>query len=212
MRRLLITAGPTREPIDAVRFISNRSSGRLGAEIARAAARDGGWETTLLAGPGVAVGELEGIERLRIERFETAAELETLLEARFPVCDVLVMAAAVADYRPAAPEVGKLARAGEKLVIELIPTPDLVARCAGRKRGDQRIIAFALEEPAALERRAAEKLRRKGVDAIVANPLRTIDAGTIEPLWLSARGERIAPGRMSKESFAVWLLERIGGM
>lgn len=208
-RRLLITAGPTHEPLDAVRYLANRSSGRLGLAIAEAA-RDGGWDVTLLLGP-VAVPPPE---RVAVRRFETTAELEALLAEEFPRCDVLIMAAAVADYRPYRASEEKLPRTGKRLLLELEPTPDLVAGCAAMKRADQRIVGFALEEPANLERRARDKLARKGLDAIVANPLGTMGADDIEAVLFTSSGEshRPAPTRLPKADFARWLLVRLAGV
>ncbi len=220
--RLLITAGPTREPIDDVRFISNRSSGRMGTALAHAAA-DAGHDTTLLLGPAPVHSSLA--QRVRLIRFETCADLEALLDAHFPACDVLVMAAAVADYRPTQRAPGKLARGdAADLTLRLEPTPDLVAHVAAGKRADQRVVAFALEDPAQLEARAAAKMRRKGVDAIVANPLGTMEADDIAPLLLTADGRRLAPPAgpgpagtnapqtpqsLSKPGFAQWLVSRL---
>jgi len=200
--RILITGGPTREPIDEVRFISNRSSGRLAVAVAAAAA-EAGHEATLLLGPSCAAPPAA----VRTERFDTTAQLESLVHARFDACDVLIMACAVADYRPVEIAAGKLPRdARDRLTLALRPTPDLVAALAGRRRPDQRLVAFALEEPGTLETRAAEKLKRKGVDAIVANPLTTMDSDRIEPIVLTADGNRHAPGPMSKRDFAAWLI------
>jgi len=206
--RILITAGPTREPIDAVRFISNRSSGAMGLALT-AAAVEAGHDVTLLLGPGPRDNELPA--GARVYRFQSSAELQQLLEAHFGDCDVLIMAAAVADYRPVIVQEGKLPRNSEgNLVLELQPTPDLVALMAQRRKPSQRIIAFALEEPDHLEQRAAEKLARKGVDAIVANPLATMESGTINAVWLTADpSQRDAPGRMDKQAFAHWLLGKI---
>lgn len=207
--RLLITAGPTREPIDAVRFISNRSSGRVGLSLAEHAG-GAGHDVLLLLGPGPAMPAFG--PRVVVHRFESSAELKQLLEAHWRDHDVLVMAAAVADYRPLTVYEGKLPRtAAGTLTIELQPTPDLVALMAASKRPGQRVIAFALEEPANLESRAAEKMKRKGVDAIVANPLETMDAEAISPVWLTPDGGRDAGGRMSKDDFAGWLLKKIEG-
>ncbi|MFA9480101.1 phosphopantothenoylcysteine decarboxylase [Phycisphaerales bacterium AB-hyl4] len=204
--RILITAGPTREPIDAVRFISNRSSGRMGVALAESAAAAGD-EVTLLLGP-VDVTPTAAA-RMRMYQFNSSAELKQLLEAHFHDCELLIMAAAVADYRPVCVHEGKLAREGAGTMrIELQPTPDLVALMASRKRANQRVVAFALEEKAHLEERAAEKMRRKGVDAIVANPLGTMESSRITPVWLTAAGERDEPGRMDKADFAGWMLER----
>ena len=204
-QRILITAGPTREPIDEVRFISNRSSGRVGLAIAEAAAA-AGHDVTLLLGPVLAPTTLA--DRVEVLRFTTTAELQLLLDESFRGCDVLIMAAAVADYRLATPMQGK-AKRGDSLKIELEPTPDLVAGVAKRKRPSQTVIAFALEQPDELESRAVEKMRRKGVDAIVANPLATMDDGRITPVLLTAGGDRSEPGPMSKPDFGRWLIERV---
>lgn len=203
--RILITAGPTREPIDDVRFISNRSSGQMGFALAQAAAA-AGHDVTLLLGPVLMPPSVEDVAR--VVRFNTTAQLEALLAEHFPKCDVLIKAAAVADYRPRKLIQGKTPR-GEGMKIELEPTPDLVAGCAKTKRDDQTIIAFALEEPAVLETRAVEKMRRKKVDAILANPLATMDAVDIQPILFYANGKRDAPGRMLKPQLAGWLVGQI---
>jgi phosphopantothenoylcysteine decarboxylase/phosphopantothenate--cysteine ligase len=206
--RMLITAGPTREPIDAVRFISNRSSGRVGLALAEAAA-EAGHAVTLLLGPVLASASLG--ERVRVERFSSTQDLRVLLREHFEACDALVMAAAVADYRPIEVRPGKLPRSvdGGRLFIELEPTPDLVAEVAASKRADQAVVAFSLEEPARLVARAREKLRRKEADAIVANPLATMDAGQIEPTLFTADGRHFSPGRMSKAAFGRWLVGEV---
>ena len=208
MMRMLITAGPTREPIDAVRFISNRSSGAMGLALARAAV-EFGHEVTLLLGPGP--GAAEAPAGCRVYRFESSAELKQLLEAHFADHAVLIMAAAVSDYRPISVSEGKLERdAQQPLTLQLQPTPDLVALMAQRKRPGQRIVAFALEEAQHLETRAVEKLRRKGVDAIVANPLGTMESQAISAVWLTADpAQREAPPRMDKPAFARWLMAKI---
>lgn len=206
--RILITAGPTREPIDDVRFISNRSSGQMGFALARAAA-EAGHEATLLLGPVLLPPSVQ--DDAEIIRFNTTAELEALLAEHFPKCDLLIQAAAVADYRPARVIQGKTPRA-EGMNIRLEPTPDLVAGCAQVKRADQTIVAFALEDPAVLETRAVEKMRRKRVDAILANPLSTMDAADIVPILFHADGRRDEPGRMLKGELAGWLVARIEAM
>jgi len=203
--RILITAGPTREPIDDVRFISNRSSGQMGFALADAAAT-AGHDVTLLLGPVLMPPSVA--DRVRVERFNTTADLEALLVEYFPRCDVLIKAAAVADYRPTKRVPGKTPR-GAGLSIHLEPTPDLVAQCAKIKRPDQTIIAFALEDPLVLETRAVEKMKRKKVDAILANPLQTMDAGDIEPILFYANGKRDAPGHMTKRELAKWLVSKV---
>ena len=202
---ILITAGPTREPIDDVRFISNRSSGQMGFALAEAAL-SAGHEVTLLFGPALLPPSVA--EQVDIVRFHTTADLEALLAEYFPKCDVLIKAAAVADYRPAQLIEGKTPR-GQGMKIELEPTPDLVAGCAKTKRDDQTIIAFALEDPTVLETRAVEKMQRKKVDAILANPLQTMDASDIEPILFYADGRRDEPGTMSKVKLADWLIAQV---
>lgn len=208
---VLITAGATREPIDAVRFISNRSSGAMGVALAQAAC-DAGHTVTLLLGHGPA--EPEARAGLRVVRFTSTADLSERLAEHFPGCDVLVMAAAVSDYRPASATTGKRPRSAdpaERWTLTLEPTPDLLAQVAGGKRPGQKVVAFALEEPAQLEARAAEKLARKGADAVVANPLGTMESDEIEATWLTASGEREGLARMTKPAFAGWLISRLEG-
>ena len=206
--RILITAGPTREPIDDVRFISNRSSGQMGFALARSAAEHG-HDVTLLLGPVLLPPSVP--EVAQVCRFNTTADLEALLAEHFPWCDVLIKAAAVADYRPATVIKGKTPRAGG-MSIQLEPTPDLVAGCAAVKRADQTIIAFALEDPLVLETRAVEKMQRKKVDAILANPLQTMDAPDIVPILFHADGRRDEPGPMFKSELAGWLIDRVEAM
>lgn len=215
--RLLITAGPTHEPIDAVRFIGNRSSGRLGVALAdRAAAR--GVDTTILLGPT----PLEPTHtNAKVVRFRTTADLQAALAEHAPACDVLVMAAAVADYRPVpssaadlgGSSAGKLRREKRNITIELEPTPDLLAgitRTLRETGGSQRLIGFALEPRDGLLDAARAKLERKGCDAIVANPLETMDAGAIEA-WLVWKDGHIdeTAGAIRKVAFADWLLDRV---
>ncbi|MBB6429979.1 phosphopantothenoylcysteine decarboxylase domain-containing protein [Algisphaera agarilytica] len=206
--KVLITAGPTREPIDEVRFISNRSSGRMGFALADAAAK-AGHDVTLLLGPVLAPTTLG--DRVNVLRFQTTAELQALLEEHFPACDQLIMAAAVADYRVANFTEGKTERK-KHLKIELEGTPDLVAGIAKTKSDDQQVIAFALEEPHELEARAVAKMKRKGVDAIVANPLVTMEGDSVNAILLHADGQREQPdggSAMTKEAFAGWLIDRL---
>jgi phosphopantothenoylcysteine decarboxylase/phosphopantothenate--cysteine ligase len=203
-KKILITAGPTREPIDEVRFISNRSSGQLGIALARSAAAVG-HKVILLLGPVLAPTTLG--ERVEVHRFQTTQELQALIDLHFASSDLLVMAAAVADYRLHRPAVGKTQRSGS-LKLELEPTPDLVAEAARNKQLDQRIVAFALEQDEHLEKRAKSKMKRKAVDAIVANPLSTMDDSSIDAVLLTADGLRHEPGEMSKAAFADWLIEK----
>lgn len=205
-RRLLITAGPTHEPIDAVRFIGNRSSGRLGVALADEAARRD-WSVTLLLGP---TGIVPTDSRVAVHRFRTASDLQGLLREHVAVADVLVMAAAVADYRPKVDPAflgGKFRRENQRMTLELEATPDLLAQTAADRKPGQLLVGFALEPRDELERSAREKLARKGVDLVVANPLETMDSPMIEALVLGADGsEARTGGLLSKAEFAGWLM------
>lgn len=207
--KLLLTAGPTHEPIDAVRFIGNRSSGRLGVAVAEAAARSG-WDVRLLLGP---MSQEPKDSRVEVVRFRTTQDLESLLRSHVPWCDVLIMAAAVADYRPVLAEGAlerKLRRTSESLRIDLEPTPDLLAGCASLRADGQTFVGFALEPKSELIASAKSKLERKRLDMIVANPLETMDGPTIEATILERTGaQHVTPGTLQKEDFAPWLLHLI---
>lgn len=207
--RVLITAGPTHEPIDAVRFIGNRSSGRMGAAMADECAQRG-WETTLLLGPSTV---LPGDRRVRVERFRTASDLQLALRRHMGDADVLIMAAAVADYRPVVDPSffgGKFRRKSEKLVLELEPTPDLLAEVAATRRTDQLLVGFALEPRDELIDAACSKMQRKKIDMVVANPLETMDSDSIEATVLYADN---TPSRTfekrPKTEVAPWLLDLV---
>ena len=165
--RVLVTAGGTREPIDSVRYVGNRSSGRMGVAVAAEAAQRGAEVTLVAANVGVPIPD--GIHVVAVE---TAAELEDAARAAFPACDVLVMAAAVSDFRPAAPAHDKLKKEGrERMVVELESTPDVLSSLAAVRRPGQTLVGFAAEhggDPAAHGRL---KLERKRVDAVVVNDI-----------------------------------------
>ncbi|MSR42259.1 MAG: hypothetical protein EXS10_10240 [Phycisphaerales bacterium] len=204
--RVLITAGPTEEPIDDVRFIGNRSSGKLGCAIANAFA-ECGHDSTLLLGT---VGVSPAIDpRVRTKRFRTAQDLNELLRFEWPSQDLLIMAAAVADFRPTNVREGKMRRSTDQLSIQLVAVPDLVASLGDITRSDQRRVAFALEAREGMLEAATRKLRAKNVDAIVANPLETMESSGIEATLMWSNGKTIAPGWMPKQVFARWLVEQL---
>jgi len=219
---VLITAGPTHEPIDAVRSIANRSSGRLGVALARAA-KTRGCHTTLLLGPvGLATENLINTQTGpanadpeqapdspdRVLRFRSSRDLEALLLDEAPACDILIMAAAVADYRPRDTHSGKLPRTGDALTITLESVPDLLARTTTKLPSGAVAIGFALEEDASDHTRALAKMARKGCHAIVLNPLVTMDSGDINATILFADGSApIDPGPLTKTEFAGRLLD-----
>jgi phosphopantothenoylcysteine decarboxylase/phosphopantothenate--cysteine ligase len=162
-RRVVVTAGPTRESIDPVRVITNRSSGRMGYAIAEAA-RDRGADVLLISGPG-SLPPPAGVE---VRRIETTAELEAAVRNALPAADVLIMAAAPADYRPVTSAAAKMPREGGPTAIELEPTTDILTATAGARREGSVIVGFALETGDAVAKGGA-KLERKGLDLIVVN-------------------------------------------
>ncbi len=202
--RVLITAGGTREPIDPVRFIGNRSSGRMGIALAAAATRRGA-EVTLIAA-NVALPEPAGVRRIDVE---TAAELAAAATAEFGSTHVLLMAAAPADFRPqAAP--GKLRREGA-LDLHLEPTEDILAGLAADRKPGQTIVGFAAEHGNDLFR-AREKLIRKGADLIVLNDVSDPAIG-FESLenaaTLISSDDEIALPQASKDEIAEQILDRL---
>jgi phosphopantothenoylcysteine decarboxylase/phosphopantothenate--cysteine ligase len=171
--KVLVTAGGTREPIDSVRFIGNSSSGRMGFALAQAA-RDRGAEVTLLAA-NVALADPAGVAR---HDLATAAELQQACEREFPSCDVLLMAAAVADFRPRERAEGKIKKTGRaSLELELEPTADVLTGLASHRRAGQTLVGFAAEHGEHAVELARRKLEQKGLDAIVVNDISRRDIG-----------------------------------
>jgi phosphopantothenoylcysteine decarboxylase/phosphopantothenate--cysteine ligase len=205
--RIVVTAGATHEPIDEVRFLGNHSSGKLGTLIAFAAA-DYGHDVTLLHSSHLT--SLPVHPRLNSIPFTSLRDLAAKLDELWPSHSILIMTAAVSDYTPRGGQKhGKLNR-NDGMSLELIPTDDLVASLAKRSREDQRIIAFALEESDGLEDAARAKLKRKQVDAIVANPLETMNSASIQATVLLKDGTTISPpDKCLKAQFAVWLIENL---
>ena len=168
--KIIVTAGPTREYIDSVRFISNASSGLMGCEVAAAAA--GAHDVTLLIGGGsLPAGIPQRLESVRIVPFGSVSDLKDKLTGLFAECDVLVMAAAVGDFRPVEPVEGKIPRSGGPITLRLEPTEDILAGLAAGKRSDQVVVAFAVEdgEPEQIETKALAEMDAKGADCVVVN-------------------------------------------
>ena len=168
--RVLITAGGTREAIDPVRFVGNRSSGKMGVALAEAA-RARGAEVVLVT----AAGRVAGLACEQVE-VESAEEMRAAVMERMGWASVVVMAAAVADYRMAAPAVQKIKKTGERLVLEMERTPDILAEVARVRRPGTLVVGFAAETQRVAEE-GRRKLREKGVDAIVANDVSSESAG-----------------------------------
>jgi phosphopantothenoylcysteine decarboxylase/phosphopantothenate--cysteine ligase len=162
-KRILIASGPTEEPLDPVRVITNRSSGRMGAALA-AAARAMGAEVTVVSGPA-AVPVPWGVTRIDVR---TALEMQKALAGEFGACDACIMAAAVSDYRPAEMSDAKMKREeGQTITLRLVPNPDILAGLGAAKK-KQVLVGFALESEKGT-RRAEQKLARKKCDMLVLN-------------------------------------------
>jgi phosphopantothenoylcysteine decarboxylase / phosphopantothenate---cysteine ligase len=205
-RRVLVSAGGTREPLDSVRFVGNRSSGKMGVAVAREARRRGA-DVTLVAA-NLAVAPPDGVE---VVQAPTAADLAREVLARAGA-DVVVMAAAVGDYRPVAPLAGKRPKDGEGWAVELEPTQDVLAELGARRSNGQILVGFAADEGERGLERARTKLTNKGGNLLVYNDVSRTDIG-FESDWnelvlLTAAGER-AVSRRSKEECAVAILDEV---
>src|SRR3954447_8579031 len=207
--RVLVTAGGTREPIDAVRYVGNRSSGRMGYALAAAAAQRGADVTVVAA--NVALATPPGVEVVRVG---TAAELAAACKERFDAADVLLMAAAVADYRPAETHSGKLKKdaTGEALELRLERTTDVLASLSARRRDGQVLVGFAAEHGPGAVAYGREKLERKGLDAVVVNDVSApgigFDAAENEVTIVSRDGERHV-SRSAKSEVAAAVLDTV---
>lgn len=171
-RRVLITAGPTYEPIDPVRFIGNRSSGKMGAALAVAAAERGA-EVTLILGPSHLPPLPAGIKVVPVQ---TAEEMQRAAVHHFPTADIAILAAAVSDYRPRQASAHKIKKQGQALSLELLENPDIAATLGQAKKPGQLLVGFALETQDE-EANARAKLEKKNFDCIVLNSLQDAQAG-----------------------------------
>jgi phosphopantothenoylcysteine decarboxylase/phosphopantothenate--cysteine ligase len=207
-RRVLVTAGGTREPIDSVRFIGNRSSGRMGLAVAEQALRRGA-EVTLIAA-NVSL-PLPGGARLISVR--TAAEMAAACRAEFPASDALLMAAAVADFRPARAAETKLKKDRGAPQIELEPTEDVVSALAAERRPGQLVVGFAAEHGDDAVAFGREKLQRKRLDAIVVNDIAQagigFEADQNEVTIITRDGIEQRVARTGKEQVAATILDRV---
>ncbi len=207
--KVLVTAGGTREAIDAVRFVGNRSSGRMGFALADAAARRGAAVTVIAA--NVSLPRTPGVDYVDVI---SAADLADAAKQRFPEADVLLMAAAVADYRPRAAHAGKLKKdaTGEALTLELERTEDVVSALAKVRRPGQKLIGFAAEHGEGALAYAREKLNRKKLDAVVlndvSNPSIGFDSADNEVVVVTAEGDAHVP-RAAKADVAGAILDML---
>jgi phosphopantothenoylcysteine decarboxylase/phosphopantothenate--cysteine ligase len=206
--RVLVTAGGTREPIDSVRYVGNRSSGRMGFALAEEAAALGAEVVCIAANVS-----LVRHPRVRYVDVETAAQLQAACEAEFDACDVLLMAAAPADFRPSDPADTKLKKSGrDGLNIALEPTADIISGLATRRRPGQVLVGFAAEHGEGAVAYGRDKLERKGLDAVVVNDIARpgigFDAADNEVTIVTAGGERPIP-RASKAAIARAILAEV---
>lgn len=211
-RRVLVTAGPTREPLDPVRHLANRSSGRMGFALARAAWRRGA-EVSLITGPS-ALGDPTGVS---VTRVETAREMAARVEEEIPGADVALFAAAVSDYRPAEASGRKLKRSrdGEELEVGLVSNPDVAADTRSLRKEGAVVVGFALESEDLVEN-ARQKLEEKAFDLVVANPVGEEGAGfeaaTNRVTLVGPQGELQALPVLSKDEVAEEILGRVAAL
>lgn len=206
--RCLITAGPTREHIDPVRFLSNGSSGKMGYALAAAAVARG-WQVDLVSGP-VTLPVPAGVQ---VTRVVSAADMLAACQPLFPDCNVFIAVAAVADYRPAATFAQKVKKDPGNLVLELVPTVDILKTLAATRQPGQLVVGFAAETDH-VEDYARRKLVEKRLDWIVANDVSRpgiigMDADANSVVLLGRGGEQLAFGPASKGDVAEFILDHI---
>lgn len=205
--RCVVTAGPTREYLDPVRYFSNGSSGKMGYALAAAAAARG-WKVDLVSGPTA----LPAPGKVELHRVVSAAEMLRQTEVLFDQCDLLIMCAAVADYRPVNVASQKVKKGDERLTVEMEPTID-IARTLGARKGERAIVGFAAETEQ-MEAYAQRKLEEKNLDWIVANqvggPNSAMEGDDSRILMISRGGERHSFGPAPKGEVARFIIERLG--
>jgi phosphopantothenoylcysteine decarboxylase/phosphopantothenate--cysteine ligase len=207
--RFVVTAGPTREPIDPVRYLSNRSSGKMGYAIAEAALQ-AGHDVVLISGPV----NLDPPRTAKFIPILTSDEMDAAVHRHLPDCDVLVMCAAVADYKPANVSAHKIKKRNETLSLELVPTRDILASLPKQNR--QFVVVGFAAETNDLEKNAQKKLKEKNCDVIVANDVSTPDCGMEsaenEVTILFRNGEKKKISRAPKKIIADELIKIISNM
>jgi phosphopantothenoylcysteine decarboxylase/phosphopantothenate--cysteine ligase len=207
---VIVTAGPTREHIDAVRFITNASSGRMGYAVAEAAVR-AGHRVTILAAKACLTSSPPpaGCE---IAEFTSVDDLKRILEGRFDVCDALVMTAAVGDFRVENPSTTKLSRKAGPITLRLVPTEDVLASVARRKKAGQIIVAFAVEDPPLkkAQAKALAEMSAKNADYVVLNTPAAMAASSSMAAILSGAGVVLPWGERPKEVLAVEIVRLLG--
>ncbi len=198
--RVLITAGPTREYLDDVRYLSNGSSGRMGYAIAQAALHKG-WQVVLVSGPV----ELSAPPGCEYHQVITTAQMKEACERLFPSCDGVIATAAVCDYKPVQRITGKMKKIGGPITVEMIETDDVLAEL-GKIKEDRWVLGFALEAQNPREN-ALQKLRRKNCNWIVLNSPEAIGSEENNVELISTQGETVAHWSGPKSRIAASLVE-----
>lgn len=202
--RVLITAGPTREYLDDVRYLSNGSSGRMGYAIAQAA-QQLGWEVVLVSGPV----ELSAPPGCEFHQVITTAQMKDACERLFPHCDGVIATAAVCDYKPVQRVTGKMKKVGGPITVEMIETDDVLAEL-GKTKGHRWVLGFALEAQNPREN-ALQKLRRKNCNWIVLNSPEAIGSEENSVELISSTGETVGNWSGPKSRIATALVEWLAG-
>lgn len=201
--KILITAGPTREALDPVRYLGNRSSGKMGYALAKAAVQKG-WECYLISGPV----DLPWPEAMAGEKVESAQEMFDAVERQRENQDVIVMCAAVADYKPREILQNKKKKSSNNWQVELVRTKDILKHVGHNKKKSQLVVGFCLETENLLES-AKKKLDSKKADVILANPASTLDADAVTLSWLDVSGRKQQWQEGQKEDVAVKVIEAL---
>lgn len=208
-KKALVTAGGTQEPLDPVRYLGNRSSGRMGFAVAEAL-RNAGAETILISAP-TDLPTPAGVKRIPVR---TALEMYDAVMKEFAEVDIVVKAAAVADYRPKAASEQKIKKQASTFQVELVPNPDILAEL-GKKKTKQLLVGFAAETENLIQH-AVDKMRRKNVDMLVANDVTRPGAGFGSPTnivsFLFPDGRRVDLPQMKKQEVARHLVQEIAGL
>jgi len=208
LSRILITAGPTREKIDSVRFVSNYSTGAMGYEIA-AAARKKGYKVTLITGP-TELSRTKSVGGVKVVRVEDARQMERAVKKNIKRSDCLFMASAVCDWRPERPIIGKIKKGASKIMLPMVANPDILAAIGGKKNG-KLLVGFALESKSLLAN-ARKKLLEKNLDAIVANRVgkkTPFGAGKTDVTIIDKYGDRRRMRNAHKSAIAKELLKKV---
>lgn len=203
MAKILLTAGPTRAYLDDVRYLTNGSSGRMAAALARAALA-AGHEVTIVSGPV----SVPYPPRARVVPVVSTLDMLAACLKELPAVDGVIAAAAPCDFEPARRVPGKIPRKGTRLVLELEPTPDIIATLARKAGPAQWMVAFALE-PGADPARALEKIDAKACDLIVVNDLSAVNSGSTAVAVYDHRHTKIGERRGAKGAVAAWLVRVI---